>query len=181
MMKYMDSIITEQEATELRSHIEECEICKEDFIMYNHILEEFSNIDNIIEAPDDFELQVMAKIDKLEPIYIDCETKSESLLCALWGSFSVFAGIGTILIINKEAITNFIMKNPNFSAYADMLIPVENYVEQFKVSLASIFTSLIESTSGYITSLKYVSLIAFILLMVAQYIIYKKDKVEYNE
>lgn len=58
MMKYMDSIITEQEATELRSHIEECEICKEDFIMYNHILEEFSNIDNIIEAPDDFELQI---------------------------------------------------------------------------------------------------------------------------
>lgn len=178
MMKYMDSCISEEEADELRKHVSECEICKEDFLIYDEILEEFSNMDNIIQAPEGFEQQVMAKIEALEPIYINSEARTDNILCTLWGIFSILAGIGTILFVNKDAITSFMLQTPSLSGYASMFASVESYVLQFKDGFLTSINTIVQVVSSYAVSLKYVSLIAFVLLVAAQYFIYKKDKVE---
>lgn len=178
MMEYMDGFLNDEEAAELGKHVSECEICKEDFLLYNKILEDFSDIHNIISAPDGFEEQVMIKIEALEHIYVNSEARTDGILCTLWGTFSILAGIGTILFVNKEAITNFMLQTPSLSAYANMLAPVENYVLQFKDSFLASVNTIMQAISAYAVSLKYVSLIAFILLIAAQYFIYKKDKVE---
>ena len=61
-MNYMDFDISEENNFLLEKHLEECEECRESFELYTQILDEFSlDADNIIEAPQDFEISVMEK------------------------------------------------------------------------------------------------------------------------
>jgi len=175
IMKYMDGLISDEEIIKLKEHISVCDKCKEDFMVYNKILDEFSDNSNIINAPSDFEEQVMAKIDF---VYSGNTERSINILCFIWGLFSVFAGLGTILIINKEKIIEFISNVPNLSGYLELISKAEIYAEEFKNSFISVVETTFNTCTHYIDSLKYVSLIIFVILIAAQYLIYKKGKVE---
>lgn len=180
MMKYMDGNITDEEATELKKHINECRSCKEDFVIYNRLLDEFIDMDgsNIISAPEGFEIQVMERINALEPIYAKHGNSMENLMYAICGGVSIAAGSATIFIVNKDAIINTISSSEFLSGYASMLVPVGKYAVQLMTSFETISVSLISYVELYAQNFKYVSLIIFILLVVAQIVISKKDKVE---
>lgn len=178
MMKFMDSELNEDDAFLLKEHVNNCHSCKEDFIIYNQILEEFSDLNNVISAPDDFEINVMSKINDLGNIYSNAEIRKDNVFCILWGLFSVFAGLGTMLVLYKESIINFLSGTPNMSKLIQYLEPVEVFADNFKYSFIQLVNSVMSVATEYAVNLKYVSLIIFILLIAAQYFIYKKDKVE---
>jgi len=174
----MDGNLDEDEAIELNKHISQCYACRQDFILYNSILDEFSNIENIISAPIGFEIQVMERINQLPDLYKPLSQKNENILCKLWGSISVVAGIGAIITMNKEPLEHFIINNPYIYGYAKMFYPVQKYVVNLSISINTFISSAVNVLNGYVSDLRYVSFIIFILLIAAQYFIYKKDKVE---
>lgn len=178
MMEFMDGTLSEENAALLGNHLKECKECEIDFEFYNQMIDEFSDMNNVIQAPDGFEESVMTKIDLIEPIYFPRADKTDNILCTIWGSISVAVGTGAIFTLNKDAISAFLGSVPQLSRYAEMLEPIEIYAEQFKIGLNTAINTITASVSGYASSLRYVSLIAFVLLIAAQYFIYRKDKVE---
>lgn len=178
MMKYMDGNISKDEVFSLKKHIDKCDKCYEDFLIYDKILKGFSSMDNIVTVPEDFEKNVMSEIYALGDVYTNRENRSDALIYAVWGGVSVLCGLGMLLILNKDIIMNYFKSSPKLSAYAEYFEPVENFVVQFKSSAEELINSFMSYLSAYANDLKLVSLAAFIILVLAQIIIYKKDKVE---
>ena len=173
LMKYMDSALSETEADLLAKHLDSCDKCQEDFNVYDEMMGGFP-IETTI-APDNFESLVMAKIRELpEPKYAN----SDSMLCVVWGVFSVLFGLGFLAVINREAIIQSISANPALSGYADILISVSNFVERFVYAFTNAADSFFVAASGYIASSRYLLMLIVAVLVMVQYVIYKKNKVE---
>lgn len=174
----MDSNISEKEALILKEHVGKCSVCYEDFLTYDEILDEFSSLDNILTAPVDFEDKIMAKIYALGDIYFPKESKYDGFMYAVWGGVSVLCGLGMLLILNKDVIINYFNSSPALNGYVKYFAPVENYVIQFKSNVEAIFNAVTSSVGAYTENLKFASFVAFIVLVMAQIFIYKRDKVE---
>jgi len=65
IMKYMDGEISQKEGEELNQHIKECQNCKESFLFYDNMIQLLEQMP-MHEAPEDFEINVMMKIQALE-------------------------------------------------------------------------------------------------------------------
>lgn len=63
MMKYFDRDLNDIEEAQLKQHIKSCRICSEEFSNLKQIFTEIEQ-DPEIEPPEDFELQVMDRIEK---------------------------------------------------------------------------------------------------------------------
>ncbi len=177
LMKHMDNILTKEETIILNTHLETCSHCREDFEIYDKINKEFSKIE-IINAPDDFEINVMAKINELPDESLKCSNRLETLTCWLWSSFSVLVGIAVMIVLNKNFIMNYLSSSNQFSGFYDLLSPVEDYVIEFSNNFVSIISSYITNISEYVSSARVVLLGILAILGVIQYIIYKRNKVE---
>lgn len=63
MMKYFDKNINDIEEAQLRQHMKYCTKCSEEFLSLKEIFTDIEQ-DSVIEPPEDFELQVMSRIEK---------------------------------------------------------------------------------------------------------------------
>ncbi|HEX2926181.1 MAG TPA: hypothetical protein VHP38_07980 [Ruminiclostridium sp.] len=68
MMKFFDKNINDIEEAQLKQHIKSCTKCSEEFLSLKEIFTEIEQ-DSAIEPPEDFELQVMNRIEKEAVMY----------------------------------------------------------------------------------------------------------------
>jgi hypothetical protein len=177
-MKYMDQTITEKEALALHEHLSECEECMEDFKIYDEIMMSFA------EAPletlaDDFEDCVMEKIAACGVAYEKRSMAVDSFVTFVIGTVSVLFGLGFMLVVNREQIMNYLMTSALFGDYARAISPMVNVVIEYTQNFINIVSNFAGAAGGLIADYKYVVLTGFVILLVAQYILRKKeDKVE---
>jgi len=91
MMRYFDGALNDIEAAQFKQHLKSCEKCNEGFESMNSILG--SLIDDIIEPPEDFEEQVMKKVNLLE---VERKKKSAKFIAFLYS-------IGALILITLTA------------------------------------------------------------------------------
>jgi len=139
MMKYMDGLLDDFEQMNLDKHMEACEVCREDFAIYQEMLTEFdSSIEEIIEAPDSFAASVMEKIDDIN-IYFPKKVRDkgkllDGLIFAVWMLMATaFAG-GTALYFQSDSIFNWMDANGLGVAIA-VLQPFADFAASFGMTL----------------------------------------------
>lgn len=178
MMKFMDNSLTDEEYLLLEKHLEECAECKKDFSLYTEILENFSEETMIIEAPENFEEMVMAKIENIEPKYIDLKNRTNNFYYIIAGVSSLLFSISMLVNMNKEIIIT------NFSSQS-FLYKVLQFNEYIGMLSKSVFLFLEETISIILLNLpifmdylRIASFIAILILILAQYRVYKDNKIE---
>lgn len=129
IMKYIDGEISKKEAEELNQHIKQCESCKQSFLFYDNMMQDFEQMP-LYEAPEDFERNVMMQIQLLAQSEKRSFTKNK-IMGYLWGSFTIFFGAGAILAFYKESIIGAMEENVYFSQWVEKITPIEqNIMEQ---------------------------------------------------
>jgi hypothetical protein len=176
MMQYMDKTLSEADAAKLNSHIKQCPACKEEFMVYDKILREFESTE-VISAPDNFCEIVMEKIRALDfkrPV----STVKDSMLCVIWGIFSVVLGLGLLASMYKDTVIEYLSSTGRFELFLKTLAPVSEYVNLFTGGLTSAFASLSTGLGALVSPVRLVLLVIFAVLAGVQYVIYKKNKAE---
>lgn len=177
MMRYMDSAITDREMASLKAHMELCESCREDFAAYERMLAEFAGME-LSEAPAGFELAVMAKIGLLPAAYDGGESRLDTLICLVWGSLSVVSGVGMLLYVNRESVMQWAGDVPTLSACVDAFEPVSEAVTGFFAQCGQLVDAGLDAFGAYSTMLQLVLMGVFSALALAQFFIYRKEKVK---
>lgn len=178
MMKFMDNSLTEEEHLLLESHLQECEECKKDFSLYTEILEDFSEEIGLIEAPESFEENVMSIIEDIEPEYVEVKNRMNKFYYLTGGAIVLLFTSSLVVNMNKELIlTNFDEKS-----FLYKILELNEYISISSKSVLDFLTKtfyIIESNLPiFINYLRLASFIAIIVLVLAQYRVYKNNKVE---
>lgn len=175
MMKYMDNMLTDSEATELGIHINVCSSCKEDFDIYTAISDEFAADSAILfEAPDDFEALVMAEISLLEAHDITPATK-DTFMGFVLGISSMIFGLGLTISMYKEQLLDFASGYPWLSDLITGASRISDLVFSQINSFTIATTSYFSTFNSLIVNSKYVILFIVAALTVAQYVLYTKS------
>ena len=178
MMQFMDNSILEDDYLLLEQHLEECDVCKKDFSLYIEILNGFSGNIGLVEAPEDFEDIVMNRIEDIEPEYIDLKNRFNNFYYVMGGIISLLFSISMLININKELILNnfssdsIIYKILQFNDYIGILST--SFVEFFMKTISIIEINL----PIFLEYLRLTSFIAIIILILAQYRVYKNNRVK---
>ena len=130
-MKYIDNCLTVGEAEQLHKHLAVCEKCKADFMAYDTIAKEFSNMEFIIEAPLDFEDAIMEKIKELPTPKAAVDKSINTVLTVIGIGFMSVLAIGFIIFINRDIIIEMAAGYPQLAGYVAFLNPVSEYVTSF--------------------------------------------------
>lgn len=177
-MEYMDFTISEENSFLLEKHLEQCEECRESFELYTQILDEFSlDAENIIEAPEDFEIKVMEKIEYIEPKYIKEKNKKNILTYSFLGMTSLAFSLFLMISLNKEVFLSNPEQTPILNSYYQFFNNI------FNLSLNTLsFSSVIETFSNILPyvleGLKYTSIVVIIGLALAQYLLHKRESLK---
>lgn len=111
MMQYIDDDLNEADAVKLNKHLQNCEICKKEFIVYEMLGNEFDSFREesiLIEAPVGFEIKVMEKVRLITPEYAKAPSL-DSLFGTVFGIFSVTFGAGAIVAMHKESVIEYLI------------------------------------------------------------------------
>jgi len=132
----------------------------------------------VIFAPDNFEELVMQKIRALPADNKKYAHSADSLLCIIWGAFSVLFGLGFLAVMNKDVIIGYMSASPQLSGYTGILVALSDYINNITVYFMETSSAVISSVSGYILSSRYMLLLIIAVLFMIQYVVYKKNKAE---
>ncbi|MDR1560077.1 MAG: zf-HC2 domain-containing protein [Clostridiales bacterium] len=172
MMKYMDGVLTDAEAASLNRHIQTCGHCKEDFLVYDGIMNDFSDM-TLSEAPEGFERRVMAIIAQLP----EMGAKSVNLpVYGIIGVFSLLLSLGFILVMNKEAMLSWMYQYPELEPLRNLFVPASAAVDDISMQVSSALAQMSSYLRQAGSNLSYVTLILFGLLAAAQFVIYRRER-----
>nr|WP_317358082.1 zf-HC2 domain-containing protein [uncultured Tyzzerella sp.] len=178
MMAYMDFNISEEDNFLLEKHLEDCEECKESFQLYTEILEEFSlDADNIIEAPEDFEIKIMEKIEYIEPTYIREKSKKNMVAYVFLGMTSLVFSLFLIISLNKDVFLSNPEKLPVLNTYYNFFNNIFN-VSFESISLQNILNSISTILPYILEGLKYTSIVVVFCMILAQYLLYRRESLK---
>jgi hypothetical protein len=178
MMKYMDGILSMEEAKQLNLHLTECDACKEEFFAYQKMIDVLQD-GQFYKAPDDFESTVMNRIKDIEVEYeIKKTVPIETISAIVWGFFSLIFGIGVLLVLYRQPVLEYLVQNPYLGEWANSMIPAMDilsaYINDFKTEMTNIL-----GTIKYIFEVLRLILIPIVAVLgVVKYYIYRKEKVE---
>ena len=172
MMKYMDGVLTDAEAASLNRHIKVCDQCKEDFLVYDSIMYNFSEM-TLTEAPEGFERRVMDIITQLPETTLKAVNRS---LSGILGVFSVLIGLGFILIMNKEAMILWMRQYPQFQPLTNILVTVSTAVNNISLQVSEVMSQVLAYLQQAGPNLIYLPLLLFWVLAAAQFIIYRRER-----
>ena len=127
--------------------------------------------------PDGFEELVMRQIRAL-PEPKKYAATLDTLLCVIWGSFSCLFGLGVLAVMNRTAIMAYIASNPVLSGYADTFAALSGYVDAIADEAIVFVSGALTSLSGYISASRYVLMLIIAVLVMIQYVVYRKNKVK---
>lgn len=150
MMNYMDDTLSPEAAEKLNEHLKSCDKCREAFYIYETIQTTLEETE-IIEAPANFEAELMLKINDITPVYLNKKDLAvDTLNSIVWGSFTIFLGTGIILNMYKDNILNYVTQNEYISNFYNAITPLSNlitdsindmfmYVQNFVLSVDGVF------------------------------------------
>lgn len=174
----MDFNISKEDEFLLQNHLKECAQCREDFNLYTQILEEFTlDIENTIEAPEDFELNIMNKIENIEPAYIKEKNNKNIIAYTILTVTSLMFSMFFIIYLNKDAFLN--MKEQMPILYNNYLF-FEN-LSNFSLktcNLSNLWQQMHILMPSAIEGVKYTSVIAIVFIIVAQYFLTKRESLK---
>lgn len=173
-MKYMDGEISQKEGEELNQHIKECQNCKESFLFYDNIIQLLEQIP-MHEAPEDFEINVMMKIQALEQTEQRSFVKNR-ILGHIWGTFTVVFGTGAILVFYKKPIINVLENTQYFKQWVQNIAPIEQNITQQKQAVQVATENIILWTDEMITNSFGIVLVLLCIACAVQYMILKRKK-----
>lgn len=174
IMKYMDSEINEKEAFELHNHTANCEECRVMFALYAEIMDGFDMTEEI-EAPLGFEEAVMESIANVVPGYRQSFTMN--LGCIMLSIFSVLAGLGTLLVIRREYIMEYMINTPGLEKYTDNFQYVSGYLDRLGNSVISLIQSVQLGTVQYAIEVQLAVAISVILGILIYHSVVKRSRV----
>lgn len=172
MMKYMDMILTDAEAVSLNKHIKICDRCKVDFLVYDSIMNGFSKM-TLTEAPEGFEncvMDVIAQLPEAKP-----KTPGRQI-SGLLGVFSVLIGLGFILIVNKEAIINWMYQYSQFESLLSVIAPLSADIDSISLQVSTAISQFLLYFQQAGAGLSYVPLLLFGVLAAAQILMYRRER-----
>ena len=176
IMDYMDFNISQEDEFLLKNHLKECDECRESFELYSQMLEEFSlDKKNIIQAPEDFEINVMEKIENIESRYIKEKTNKNIITYVFLAMISLTFSLFLMVSFNKDVFLSNPEKMPILNKYYLFFDKIFN-ISLKNLSLSSITQSLYDMVPHIIESLKYISLLMIICILIGQYILNKREK-----
>lgn len=175
MMDYMDNILSQEDAKKLNEHIKECKQCKESFLIY----EMFSLKDEeIIEAPENFEKEVMMKISNITPSYLTKDNISmDSINAIIWGMFAMLFGIGIMFNLYDNSILNYISQNQYVASFYQTITPIGNLISKYINGSFEYLQNAILSMNNIIIYSKVICAVLIVILSLVQIKIKNKDKV----
>ncbi len=148
IMKYMDGDIDENEAKLLNSHILTCEACRKEFYFYDSMIKNFEAMPEI-EAPQNFEVEVMAKIETLNENYAQVQYKVEhKLFGTVVAAFSVVIGGGIALYAFRKPILNAVSGGMIPESVYGKLVDMSLVAEEFVGMIAASFSGVFGNTTG---------------------------------
>ena len=171
-MKYMDGVLTDAEAVSLNRHIKLCGHCKEDFLAYDSIMRNFSEM-ALTEAPEGFESHVMDIVMQLPEVKAKFVNRS---LSGILGVFSVLIGLGFILIMNKDAMISWLHQYPKLEPLYNSLAAVSAAVNNISLQVSAAMSQVSAYLQQAGSDLIYVPLLLFWALAAAQFIIYRRER-----
>ena len=176
MMKYMDGDITDNEAKRLKDHIDRCDDCREDFKLYDFILDELSVDTELSSPPEGFTAAVMVKVEAVPAPRKLINASFDSLLCGVWGVFSVVFGVGFLLVLNREQILDYFSGIPALSGYVAAIMPMSERISAFFSGLVASFGQFFVSAGAFLSSYRYWIFGIFAALVVCQYFVNRRSK-----
>ncbi len=169
IMKYLDNTITEQERELLNKHIDVCESCKADFLVYNSVAAELDGME-IVEAPEGFEACVMEKVYEEAALNSPIRRTLENALCFACGLFSAASGLVLLVYLYIDDITAFIRNSGLLGTYANALTKAVGTVSNFAGNISNILNSFTVRASDFLPFVRYACLLIFALLAILQFL-----------
>ena len=177
-MDYMDFNISKEDEFLLQNHLKKCSQCREDFELYTQILEEFTlDSENIIDAPENFEINIMEKIENIEPSYIKEKNNKNIIAYVFLGITSLMLSMFLIIYLNKDVFLNLKEQMPflyNYYSFFENLSKIS--LETF--SLSSLWEQLSVLIPYAIEGIKYTSIVSIIFIIVAQCFLRRRESLK---
>lgn len=161
-MRYMDNELTEKEALILRDHLDICPKCNEEFLIYDKILTDFTNLD-LIDAPVNFEINIMEKINQLPKIHENVAALKENAFHVVWGIISILIGISVVLLIYKDQIVEYLSQSDVFSGLLVQFKPVSDFANNILLNLSTQFVGALNLATGLFTDFRLLIVIAIVV------------------
>ncbi|NMA83007.1 MAG: hypothetical protein GX962_03975 [Epulopiscium sp.] len=177
MMAYLDGILTQEKAQELNIHLQNCDLCVESFYAYEQIKQELNEI-VITEAPHGFTQRVMATVAEIDPQYEVQANPIENLAGIVWGMFSIFFGVGILLLMYQQEILNLLLSHPLTSSWIGQFIPTFDLLRDSIQGIQSNLIGIKEFIIQMIESGRNLLTVSLVVLGIVQYKIYRKEKVK---
>ena len=169
IMKYFDGTLNDIEIKELKQHIKTCGKCNEEFEELSTILGFIEN-DNFIEPPEDFEIQVMTRIQRLEP---NENRRLEMLMICLLGIATVFSLVlSAAFTYSVLGVSLFKLGGHIISAYTPFVGFVEMVGSVFRSvtsPVVNVAKALMEIGIGIATNYYYIVVLLVVLLFAVQW------------
>jgi len=167
-MGYMDGALSEEGSAWLKSHIDSCEKCRSDFAVYNTILNEFSEAEVILCAPEGFDEAVAVKLETaVDPV---SKRRRDNIACAVWGILSVVLGLAALIVINRERVLALLEDSGIYAGLSAVL----SAVAEFAAFAGRMLTDGAVYVGGLLADYRYFILAALAVAALAQYLIYMR-------
>lgn len=178
MMKYMDAILTKKEAEALNGHVCSCESCKEDFMLYGQLVDEFDEESaQLYEPPLDFEDCLMKKIDDIVPDY--CKVHSQDTVMGfIFGAFTMIFGAGIIVAMYKDEIMAAAGGYPFVATVMNGATVLANQIMLLGNELTAKLVYYFNNMNALIDTARYGILAIVVALIGVQVFLYSKNKVK---
>ncbi|MBR1736589.1 MAG: hypothetical protein IJ736_06180 [Firmicutes bacterium] len=160
--------ISSEDMEIILSHIENCSDCADLFALF---MEDITIGDDLI--CDDFEKNVMQIINEEAQ-----QLENDNKICILWSMLSVSFGTLAAIMLGRLEILSFLRTQPFLNNFSDYFLKVTNIYYNTIYYIESMSSSFISTLNMYIENLKYASLLACFILVIAQFLLYKRENLE---
>ena len=167
MMDYMDLTITEEDEFLLKNHLKNCDECREFTIDAN----------NIIKAPEDLEINIMEKIENIQPRYIKEKVNKNIIAYVSLGMTSLFISIFILISLNKDILLISSEKMPILYKYYLFVQNIFN-ISIDTISLSSIMEGISSIFPYILEGIKYTSIFAVVCIIIAQYLLHRRESLK---
>ena len=122
MLKHMEKNITSEDAAKLAQHVQECENCREQYLVFDELMESMDDIAvsgiELNKVPDYFTSNIMAQVRGMPPYVapeiVTARKVGRTALFAFWGISAILAAVALILLYNPQYLASLSQTYPIF-------------------------------------------------------------------
>jgi len=168
MMKYLDGNLNDIEHAQMKQHLKGCKACSDEFKDLDEIFS-FLETTSIVEPPEDFEVNVMKKVNRLEA---ERKRKTSMGLVFLYHFTAVISFVLLIVFaigLKEVSIIKVVEQvSGYFTSFSSMLSALYNAAEQIYNVASDIVSVLIQVTVAIFKTYYYVFITLLAMLLAVQ-------------